>query len=84
MDAPKTVSLIDVSTYLPGSPIGADYYLQFQAQGPDSDDLRDNLMFRAPRFRHHVAADETAIDMVERLRGVRAGDEAGPQPVGDG
>ena len=41
MDAPKTVSLIDVSTYLPGSPIGADYYLQFQAQGPDSDDLRD-------------------------------------------
>ena len=23
-------------------------------------------MFRAPRFRHHVAADETAIDMVER------------------
>ena len=66
MDAPKTVSLIDVSTYLPGSPIGADYYLQFQAQEPNADDLRDNLMFRAPRFRHHVAADETAIDMVER------------------
>lgn len=61
-----TVSLIDVSTYLPGEPLGADYYLQFQAQGAISDDLRDNLMFKAPRFRHHVAADETAIDMVER------------------
>jgi 3-oxoacyl-[acyl-carrier-protein] synthase III len=58
----NSVSLIDVSTYLPGEPIGADYYAQFA----DSDDLRDNLMFRAPKFRHHVAPDETAIDMVER------------------
>ena len=24
-----TVSLVDVSTYLPGEPIGADYYAQF-------------------------------------------------------
>ena len=56
------VSLIDVSSYLPGEPIGADYYAQFAG----SDDLRDNLMFRAPKFRHHVAEDETAIDMVER------------------
>ena len=56
------VSLIDVSTYLPGPPIGADYYAQFA----ESDDLRDNMMFRAPRFRHHVAEDETATDMVER------------------
>jgi 3-oxoacyl-[acyl-carrier-protein] synthase III len=57
-----SVSLIDVSTYLPGEPIGADYYAQFA----ESDDLRDNVMFRAPKFRHHVAEDETAIDMVER------------------
>ena len=56
------VSLIDVSTYLPGEPIGAEYYAQFA----ESDDLRDNLMFRAPKFRHHVAPDETAIDMVDR------------------
>ncbi|OBC09149.1 3-oxoacyl-ACP synthase [Mycobacterium sp. 852013-50091_SCH5140682] len=60
--ATKTVSLLDVSTYLPGEPIGAEYYAQFA----ESDELRDNLMFRAPRFRHHVAPDETAIDMVER------------------
>jgi 3-oxoacyl-[acyl-carrier-protein] synthase-3 len=57
-----TVSLTDVSTYLPGEPISADYYAQFAG----SDKLRDNLMFRAPKFRHHVGLDETAIDMVER------------------
>jgi len=70
-----SVSLVDVSTYLPGDPIGADYYAQFA----ESDDLRDNMMFRAPKFRHHVAEDETAIDMVERAaQGLieRHGDDA--------
>jgi 3-oxoacyl-[acyl-carrier-protein] synthase-3 len=62
MNEQRSVSLLDISTYRPGEPIGADYYAQFA----DSDDLRDNLMFRAPKFRHHVAEDETAIDMVER------------------
>ena len=57
-----TVSLIDVSSYLPGEPIGADYYAQFAG----SDDLAANLMFRAPKFRHHVGPDETATDMIER------------------
>lgn len=56
------VSLIDVSSYLPGEPIAADYYARFAG----SDELRDNLMFRAPRFRHHVGTDETAVDMIER------------------
>jgi 3-oxoacyl-[acyl-carrier-protein] synthase-3 len=57
-----TVSLIDVSTYLPGEPVPAEHYVQYA----ESDELRDNLMFRAPRYRHHVAEDETAVDMVER------------------
>ena len=57
-----TVSLTDVSTYLPGEPVGADYYAQFAG----SDDLAANLMFRAPKFRHHVGPDETVIDMVDR------------------
>ncbi|MHA7665795.1 3-oxoacyl-ACP synthase III family protein [Mycolicibacterium sp. HS_4_1] len=72
------VSLLDVSTYLPGEPIGADYYAKFAG----SDDLRDNLMFRAPKFRHHVAPDETAIDMVERAA---AGllDRHGPDVLAD-
>jgi 3-oxoacyl-[acyl-carrier-protein] synthase-3 len=62
MSNAPAVSLIDVSTYLPGEPIPADYYAQFA----DSDDLRDNVMFRSPKFRHHVAEDESAIDMIER------------------
>ena len=62
MSTQPAVSLLDVSSYLPGPPIGVDYYEQFVG----ADDLRDNLMFRAPRHRHHVAPDETAIDMVER------------------
>jgi len=62
MSTAMTVSLIDVSSYLPGEPVPADYFAQFA----ESDELRDNLMFRAPKFRHHVGADETAIDMVER------------------
>ncbi|MGO8937275.1 MAG: 3-oxoacyl-ACP synthase III family protein [Mycobacterium sp.] len=56
------VSLTDVSTYLPGEPISAEYYAQFA----ESDELRDNVMFRAPAFRHHVAPEESAIDMIER------------------
>jgi 3-oxoacyl-[acyl-carrier-protein] synthase-3 len=62
MNDQKSVSLLDVATYLPGDPIGAEYYAQFA----DSDDLRDNVMFRAPKFRHHVAEDELAVDMVEK------------------
>src|SRR6185312_12968447 len=57
-----SVSLIDVSTYLPGEPIPADYYARFA----ESDDLRDSVMFRAPKFRHHVGADESSVDMIER------------------
>jgi 3-oxoacyl-[acyl-carrier-protein] synthase III len=57
-----TVSLLDVASYLPGEPIGADYYADFAA----SDELRDNVMFRGPSFRHHVGPDESATDMVVR------------------
>ena len=57
-----TVSLLDISTYLPGDPVGADYYAGFA----ESDELRENVMFRAPKFRHHVGKDETAVDMVEQ------------------
>ncbi|ORW29041.1 3-oxoacyl-ACP synthase [Mycobacterium paraense] len=61
------VSLIDVATYLPGEPIGAEYYAQFA----ENDDLRDHLMFRAPKLRHHVGPEESSIDMIERAaRGI--------------
>ena len=57
-----TVSLLDIATYLPGEPVSADYYAGYA----ESDSLRENVMFKAPKFRHHVAEDETAVDMVER------------------
>jgi len=57
-----TVSLLDIATYLPGEPVSAGYYAGYA----ESDSLRENVMFKAPKFRHHVAEDETAVDMVER------------------
>jgi 3-oxoacyl-[acyl-carrier-protein] synthase-3 len=56
------VSLVDVASYLPGEPVGTEYFTQFSR----SDRMAKNVMFRAPRARHHVARDETAVDMVER------------------
>ncbi|ETT25535.1 3-oxoacyl-[acyl-carrier-protein] synthase, KASIII [Rhodococcus aetherivorans] len=57
-----TVSLIDVASYLPGPPITTDY---FTRHAP-SDRKAQNIMFRAPAHRHHVAAAESAVDMAER------------------
>ncbi len=56
------VSLVDVSSYLPGEPVGTEYFTQFSR----SDRMAKNVMFRAPKGRHHVARDETAVDMVEQ------------------
>lgn len=39
-----TVSLIDVSTYLPENRVPAEYYAKYA----DADSLRDNFIFRAP------------------------------------
>lgn len=57
-----TISLLDVSSYLPENRVPAEYYASFAG----TDDLRDNLMFRAPEFRHHADQDCTNVDMVER------------------
>ncbi|WP_019932197.1 3-oxoacyl-ACP synthase III family protein [Nocardia sp. BMG111209] len=56
------VSLVDVSSYLPGDPVGTEYFTQFAR----SDRMAKNVMFRAPRARHHVSRDQTAVDMVEQ------------------
>ncbi|MET9024847.1 3-oxoacyl-[acyl-carrier-protein] synthase III C-terminal domain-containing protein [Nocardia sp. NPDC004168] len=56
------VSLVDVASYLPGEPVGTEYFTQFSR----SDRMAKNVMFRSPKGRHHVARDETAVDMVER------------------
>lgn len=62
----NTISLTDVSTYLPGEPIAADYYAPSAESSAAGDGELSRVMFRAPKFRHHVGADETAVDMIER------------------
>ncbi|MER5398573.1 3-oxoacyl-[acyl-carrier-protein] synthase III C-terminal domain-containing protein [Streptomyces sp. NPDC002599] len=58
-----TVSLTDVAGYLPGDPVPARYYTEYPGA---EDKLREHPMFKVPRSRHHVAADETNTDMIER------------------
>ncbi|GAA1909539.1 3-oxoacyl-ACP synthase III family protein [Streptantibioticus ferralitis] len=58
-----SVSLTDVSGYLPGEPVPAEFYTGYPGA---EDKLRDSPMFKVPPFRHHVAAAETNVDMIER------------------
>lgn len=60
--ARPTVSLVDVASYLPENRVPTEYFTQFSR----SDRMAKNVMFRSPKYRHHVARDETAVDMVER------------------
>ena len=55
------VSLVDIACYLPGEPVGTEYFTRFAR----SERMAKNVMFRAPRTRHHRGRDETAVDMVE-------------------
>ena len=57
-----TVSLVDVASYLPENRVPTEYFTQFSR----SERMAKNVMFRSPTYRHHVAPDETAVDMVER------------------
>lgn len=59
----KTVSLLEAASYLPGEPVGTEYFLEHQ--GPDGP-LAGHQMFRAPHHRHHVAGGETPTDMMEK------------------
>ncbi|NNH74449.1 3-oxoacyl-ACP synthase [Nocardia uniformis] len=56
------VSLVDIASYLPGEPVGTEYFTQYSR----SDRMAKNVMFRSPKTRHHVGRDETEVDMVER------------------
>ncbi|MGZ6780323.1 MAG: 3-oxoacyl-ACP synthase III family protein [Mycobacterium sp.] len=58
-----TVSLIDVSTYLPENRVPAEWYTD---QSDADTDMRDNPMFSPPEYRHHTAIDESNVDMMER------------------
>ncbi|WP_067539745.1 3-oxoacyl-ACP synthase III family protein [Nocardia crassostreae] len=58
----NAVSLIDVAGYLPENIVPADYFAQYA----DPEDVTANIMFKAPKFRRHIAAGETPADMAER------------------
>ncbi|GAB4583653.1 3-oxoacyl-ACP synthase III family protein [Nocardia sp. IFM 10818] len=58
----STVSLIDVAGYLPENIVSADYFAQYA----DPEDITANTMFKAPKFRRHIAPGETPADMAER------------------
>ncbi|MFW0791592.1 3-oxoacyl-[acyl-carrier-protein] synthase III C-terminal domain-containing protein [Gordonia sp. CPCC 205333] len=54
------ISIADLATYRPANKVPASYFAAFA----QDDDLADNVMFRAPAFRHHAAEDETSADMI--------------------
>jgi 3-oxoacyl-[acyl-carrier-protein] synthase-3 len=59
----KTVSLLEVASYLPGEPVGTEWFLHHQDQDTP---LTGHEMFKAPSFRHHVSRDDKPVDLMER------------------
>lgn len=59
----RDVSLLEVASYMPGEPVGTEYFLPYQTQDAA---LAGHTMFKAPRFRHQVSRDETPADMMEK------------------
>lgn len=59
----RPVSLLELASYLPGEPVGTEYFLRYQEQDAA---LTDHTMFKAPNSRHQVSRDETPTDMMEK------------------
>ncbi|MFB8280002.1 3-oxoacyl-ACP synthase III family protein [Nocardia colli] len=58
----ETISLADVSSYLPKNRVAAEYFTRYA----DPEDNVSNAMFKSPPFRHHIAPGETPADMTEQ------------------
>ncbi|AKG43039.1 3-oxoacyl-ACP synthase III [Streptomyces xiamenensis] len=71
----RTVSLLEVASYLPPEKVPTQYFLDHR--DPDSP-MADSTMFGAPAFRHHVSRDESAADMIEKAGRVLL-DRIGPR-----
>ncbi|MBA0053321.1 3-oxoacyl-ACP synthase [Streptomyces sp. AJS327] len=59
----KTVSLLEVASYLPPDQVPTSWFDQFQ---DGTGELSGHKMFEAPTYRHHVAREESAADMIEQ------------------
>ena len=55
-----TVTVVDIASYLPENRVPAEYFARYATD----DELAENVMFRAPAFRHHAADGETSADMI--------------------
>ncbi|MFT3659833.1 MAG: 3-oxoacyl-[acyl-carrier-protein] synthase III C-terminal domain-containing protein [Gordonia sp. (in: high G+C Gram-positive bacteria)] len=64
--AVPALALADLATYRPENKVPSSYFAAFA----EDDDLADNVMFRAPAFRHHAAEDETSADMIVTAAGI--------------
>ena len=62
MDQQRPVSIVDFGSYLPGPPVGIDYFLA--GAEPVDDPMANHPLFRKPTTRHHVGPDERAADMI--------------------
>ncbi len=55
----KTISLIDVASYMPRQVVDNDFF-------SSGDDESVHAMFRGVKHRHHVSADESAVYMIDQ------------------
>ena len=64
--ADQSMGIAGFGSYLPGSPIGADFFAD-----PDAppDPMADSPLLRIPRHRHHVAPGERAAQMIAKAAG---------------
>lgn len=62
MDQP--VSIVDFGSYLPGPPVGIDYFVTDDE--PIDDPMANHPLFRKPTTRHHVGPEERAAEMIYR------------------
>jgi 3-oxoacyl-[acyl-carrier-protein] synthase-3 len=60
------IGIVDFGSYLPGEPVGPEFFRDASADGAPADPLADLPLFRVPPARHHVAADEQAADMIAK------------------
>ncbi|MGK5533923.1 3-oxoacyl-ACP synthase III family protein [Streptomyces sp. URMC 129] len=75
----RTVSLLEVASYLPPKKVPTQYFLDVQDR---NGELAGHEMFGAPAFRHHVAREESAADMIEKA-GRTLLDRIGPREARD-
>jgi 3-oxoacyl-[acyl-carrier-protein] synthase-3 len=58
----EAIGIAGFASYLPGERIGVDFFF---GDNGDGDPLAGNPLLRAPEYRHHIGAEESAAAMIE-------------------